>query len=704
MGKLFTKSAFKVALTCPAQLYYYYDGNSYANQNADDEFLKSLAEGGFQVGELAKVYYDVPESNDLSGMVGYDEPLRRTAALMSSGDVTIAEAAFRHGNLFVRADIVQKRVHRIDLIEVKAKSWESGRPFVKENRSHVEVVDGEIAEYVYDVAFQKYVLQHAFPELDVHAYLMMADKTKTADVAGINQCFRIMKHEGRTHVLRCGDYAELREREHVLTAFDVDDVCERIISGRIGEQNKLLGEMSFEAFIEEMSKRYCNHDQRYCEVSTRCFGCPFYKTKDSPQQMLDGYEECWMHKAGFKKEDFNRPLLEDLWGGMGGDFRSKLLEQKKYFLSDLSASDFRMRPLDKPGLTPDERRLVQIALMTDRSDILTDRLRDGITESGVYIDLIGLKNEMDTWRYPLHMIDFETSSVALPFYEGMRPYEQIAFQFSHHVISKNSDGSYSIEHAGQFINMKRGRFPNFEFIRELKSNLDNDDGTIFRYSHHENSILNAIRVQLQESTEPDKLELIDFIEQITHRDEKTQDGWIKIRGPRDMVDLCDVVRQYYYHPSMKGSNSIKVVLPAILNSSKLIQEKYSKPIYGGDAGIKSLNILSPEAPRVWVTMEPDENGDMVAVNPYKKLPKVAEYFPLEPEKVQSYITHQDENLESINNGGAALSAYGLIQFCDEDSERAKALESALLRYCELDTLAMVFIWEYFNEVTQGEKQ
>lgn len=31
---------------------------------------------------------------------------------------------------------------------------------------------------------------------------------------------------------------------------------------------------------------------------------------------------------------------------------------------------------------------------------------------------------------------------------------------------------------------------------------------------------------------------------------------------------------------------------------------------------------------------------------------------------------------------------------------ADALRDALLCYCELDTLAMVFIWEYFNEVVK----
>lgn len=66
MTKLFTKSAFKVALECPAQLYYYHEPQEYANQNTQDEFLRSLAEGGFQVGELAKIYCGVDEGCDFT--------------------------------------------------------------------------------------------------------------------------------------------------------------------------------------------------------------------------------------------------------------------------------------------------------------------------------------------------------------------------------------------------------------------------------------------------------------------------------------------------------------------------------------------------------------------------------------------------------------------------------------------------------------
>ena len=49
-----TKSRMKLGLECPKKLYYYED---YKSQDNGNEFLEILAEGGYQVGELAKYYY-----------------------------------------------------------------------------------------------------------------------------------------------------------------------------------------------------------------------------------------------------------------------------------------------------------------------------------------------------------------------------------------------------------------------------------------------------------------------------------------------------------------------------------------------------------------------------------------------------------------------------------------------------------------------
>lgn len=269
-------------------------------------------------------------------------------------------------------------------------------------------------------------------------------------------------------------------------------------------------------------------------------------------------------------------------------------------------------------------------------------------------------------------IDFETSMVAIPFNKGRRPYEAIAFQFSHHTVY--ADGR--VEHSGEFLNTNVGEFPNYEFLREFKRQLEGDEGTIFRYSPHENTFLNHIYRQLREdeSDIPDREELCEFIKTITTSSSSMAEKW---EGDRNMVDLWHLVKRYYYDPATRGSNSIKAVLPAILNSSDFLQEKYGKPIYGTDIGIKSLNFKDWQ----WLEIK-----DGKVVDPYKKLPKM---FTDVSDKNLEILTEDDE----LANGGAALTAYGRMQFSEMNEVERNELSSALLRYCELDTLAMAMIFE-----------
>ena len=688
--KLFTKSAFKEALACPARLNYY-NNDRYANQNLDDEFLKALADGGFQVGELAKVYYGISEENDLSAVTDSDEAVKRTKEILAQESCVIAEAAFKFGDLLVRADIVKKEGPHIDLVEVKAKSWNpSEDKFAsRDAKSGRWNILGKYRPYVYDVAFQKYVLCHAlkeiFPEqaFDVHAALMMADKSKVADVTGMNQCFGIEKCGNRTHAVRQTTPGGLRAEDlvghvHVVNPFDVDEICDEIISGRTKEQPDALRGMTFVPFVQEMSRRYCAEERHFCELSTKCFDCPYYATPEAPGE--DGFDLCWKTKAGFSDDDLKKPLLEELWGGGDSKLRGKLFAAGKYLLEKISSADLGTVERKAPGLTHVERKILQLAMTTNRPEMLGDLGRN--VDEGAYLDVEGLRKEMANWKYPLHMIDFETSAVALPFYKGMHPYEIIAFQFSHHVITKEGDGKYSIRHAGQFLNVEKGKFPNFDFVRELKRELEKDDGSIFRYATHENTTLRGIRSQLERSEEPDREELIAFIDAIT----EWKDGKKLVAGPRNMIDLLDIVQRYYYHESMKGINSIKAVLPAVLKSSADIRRRYSKRIYGSE--IPSLNIPPKDAISLICSKD-----DGTVENPYKKLPPVGTYFP---EGSGKLVEAQERLLEDVKNGGAALAAYGLLQF--SEGVASKALEKALLRYCELDTMAMVFIWEYFNDM------
>jgi hypothetical protein len=53
--------------------------------------------------------------------------------------------------------------------------------------------------------------------------------------------------------------------------------------------------------------------------------------------------------------------------------------------------------------------------------------------------------------------------------------------------------------------------------------------------------------------------------------------------------------------------------------------------------------------------------------------------------------------EEIKDGGAAMTAYAKMQFEEMSVYERNELTKSLLQYCELDTLAMVMIYEAWKE-------
>lgn len=79
-----------------------------------------------------------------------------------------------------------------------------------------------------------------------------------------------------------------------------------------------------------------------------------------------------------------------------------------------------------------------------------------------------------------------------------------------------------------------------------------------------------------------------------------------------------------------------------------------------------------------------ENGKVA--DPYKRLPKLFE-------DISDVDTELINVHAELNNGSAASVAYERLQAEDVPQELREAIEKGLLKYCELDTLAMVMIYE-----------
>lgn len=152
------------------------------------------------------------------------------------------------------------------------------------------------------------------------------------------------------------------------------------------------------------------------------------------------------------------------------------------------------------------------------------------------IDKEAIKDIMKTLTYPLYFLDYETYQVAIPEIDGTKPYQQLPFQYSLHII-KNEGAP--LEHK-EFL----AEIDDKEFIRHFAEQLIKDipdNGSVIIY----NKAFEPARNREIAEMYP---ELKDELERINS----------------NMVDfLVPFKQRKYYTKKMQGSASIKYVLPAL---------------------------------------------------------------------------------------------------------------------------------------------
>jgi hypothetical protein len=652
--KVLSKSRFKLGLECPNKIYFSNNSEVFENQKNEDTFLQALASGGFQIEEYARLHFpegiliDAPYASD-----NYAEFANKTKELLKQENVVIFEAAFLVNDLFIRTDILVKKGNKIKLIEVKAKSYDPSDQFTFLGKK--KILTSSWKPYLFDLAFQTHVAKLSFPEFFFTPYLGLVNKTQKATVEGLNQLFRVSQNnEKRTGVEVLANSID-QMGDSLMSFIQLPELIEDIIN----DKHKYYENLGFHEAISLLRDiRLENHYPNWPAKFTNCKACEF-KSISNAINKKSGFEYCFKSQFNWSESDFKRSNIFNIW-----DLRdTTIFERGIRFKDEISEEDIKLK--ENPSfISRTHRQWLQI--VKERTNNFSE-----------YVDLECLKQEIETWNFPLHFIDFETSTVPLPFHTGRKPYEQIAFQFSHHIY--HIDGR--IEHANEYINTTPGEFPNFIFMLNLYNALKNDEGTIFRFSTHENTILNAIHAQLKESNYEFKDLLIPFIESISAAKKEHATPWETPQ--RNMVDLCDIIKKYYYNPYTFGSNSIKKVLPAILKTSTFVRGKYINSI--GNINLTSKNFSKNH---VWLK---EENGSIIS--PYKMLPKVFDGYSID--EIEGMLSE----IENIDDGGAALTAYGKIQYTNMSQLEREELSLALLKYCELDTLAMVMIYEHLKSIS-----
>jgi len=146
-----------------------------------------------------------------------------------------------------------------------------------------------------------------------------------------------------------------------------------------------------------------------------------------------------------------------------------------------------------------------------------------------------LADELNSLSYPLLFMDFEASSPALPRFAGMHPFDPVPFQWSLHILE--APGAKPVH--SEFLDCGPDD-PRERFVRSLLDAAEGYEGSVVVYNR---------------DFESDRLkELGAAFPELRGRIEH-------LRGR--LWDLCAVVQNNVYHPQMRGSFSIKNVLPAL---------------------------------------------------------------------------------------------------------------------------------------------
>ena len=159
-------------------------------------------------------------------------------------------------------------------------------------------------------------------------------------------------------------------------------------------------------------------------------------------------------------------------------------------------------------------------------------------EGSILIDEDQIRSFIGDLNYPLYFLDFETIRSPIPLFENSRPFQQIVFQYSVHI--KQTPRS-EVDHEEYLANPDGD--PRIGFVKKIVEDCGTE-GDILVYN-----------IGFERS------KLVDLIEVFPQYSEKLENI---INRLKDL--MIPFKKKWYYKPEMRGSYSIKSVLPALTDN------------------------------------------------------------------------------------------------------------------------------------------
>ena len=194
-------------------------------------------------------------------------------------------------------------------------------------------------------------------------------------------------------------------------------------------------------------------------------------------------------------------------------------------------------------------------------------------DNATHIDKSAIKAFLATIRYPVYHLDFETFQEAVPSFDSQCPYMQVPFQYSLHI----DYGDESIEHR-EFLADERGD-PRPALVESLTRDIPRGAFILAYNASFEKGVMKKLAFIFPQ-----------YAEILEHFCENTADL------------MTPFAQKSYYHPAMRGSYSIKAVLPALMPEMEQAYKDLKLVHNGGEAmeafpALKSMGESEREAYR-----------------------------------------------------------------------------------------------------------
>ncbi|MBR6701532.1 MAG: DUF2779 domain-containing protein [Clostridia bacterium] len=231
---------------------------------------------------------------------------------------------------------------------------------------------------------------------------------------------------------------------------------------------------------------------------------------------------------------------------------SRLAVKKKYELYDEGIISYGDIIAKRPKLNKNQYRQVESAYYDLPDEIDRDAVRAFLAE----------------FTYPLYHLDFETTQYAVPPFDGMRPYQQMPFQYSLHVQPSPGAEPEHFEFLG-----KEGTDPRRALAERLCADIP-ADVCVLAY----NMSFEKGRIKEMAELFPDlSAHLMSIHDNI-----------------RDL--MIPFQKQFYYSSKLRGSYSIKYVLPALCPGDPELNYQALDGIHKGDEASAAFADLPNRTP------------------------------------------------------------------------------------------------------------